>query len=161
MVLDFFRNLYRLALLFLSPNHFKQSAIADDDAHVLREARKVKPDYTPSSEHSRDMEVAYSQRTRALRRGIGMSLFLILAAVALAWFTVWLMQKAGFSLTPDGVRWLQLASLLLVVWATLSELGWEMQSWSGRTLPERLNKFWFRTLYFLGTYVVAITFFSG
>jgi hypothetical protein len=91
---------------------------------------------------------------------MGVSLWLILVAVVLAWLTVWaLMRWLDFAFGPRAIRWLQFASLLLVVWATLSELGGELQSWNGKTMPERLNRFWFRGLYFLGTYIFALTFF--
>ncbi len=161
MARGFFRNLCWLALLLLSPDRFRQMAIADDEAHFTDAARRAAPGYTPSPEYARDMEETYRKKTEALRQGIGMSLLLILAALGLAWLTVSLLhRRLGFTFGSETTQWLQLASLLLVVWATLSELGWEIQSWSGTTMPERLNRFWFRGLYFLGTYIFALTFFK-
>jgi hypothetical protein len=158
----FFRNLCWLALLLLSPDRFRQIAIADDTTRLTAAARKVDPGYTPSSEYARDMEETYRKRTEALRQGMGMSLLLIIVALGLAWLTVVLLRRGlGFTFGSETTQWLQLASLLLVVWATLSELGWEIQSWSGTTMPERLNRFWFRGLYFLGTYIFALTFFTN
>ena len=161
MARGFFRNLYWLALLFLSPERFRQMAIADDGTRFTGAASRVSPGYTPSSEYARDMEETYKKRTAALRQGIGMPLLLIVVALGLAWLTVSLLRRGlGFTFGSKTTQWLQLASLLLVVWATLSELGWEIQSWSGTTMPERLNRFWFRGLYFLGTYIFALTFFT-
>lgn len=41
-------------------------------------------------------------------------------------------------------------SAFLLTWATFGALGWEIRSWKGNTLPERLNKFWFRSLFGTG-----------
>lgn len=40
---------------------------------------------------------------------------------------------------------------LIVLWATLALLGWEIRSWSGVTLGERVNLWIYRILYSLGT----------
>ena len=44
----------------------------------------------------------------------------------------------------------------ILLGATLSILGWEIQSYKGRTLPERVNRWLYRSLYVLGTFLLVL-----
>jgi hypothetical protein len=54
---------------------------------------------------------------------------------------------------PSGaiISLLQVAGTGIILVATLALLGWEIQSWKGHSLPEKANRWLFRTQYWLGT----------
>ena len=54
---------------------------------------------------------------------------------------------------------LQVSGAGMILVATLALLGWEIQSWKGRSLPEKTNRWLFRAQYWLGTvlFVFSLT----
>jgi hypothetical protein len=52
---------------------------------------------------------------------------------------------------------LQLTSATLILTATLAVLAWEIQSYVGQTLPEKVNRWLYRTLYVVGTYLFIVS----
>ncbi len=48
-----------------------------------------------------------------------------------------------------------LAGGAILLWASLALQGWNIQTWDGVTLSERLNQWVFRTLYFIGTTLIS------
>ncbi|MGX7873224.1 hypothetical protein ACVDG5_010905 [Mesorhizobium sp. ORM6] len=44
----------------------------------------------------------------------------------------------------------------ILLWATLALKGWQIQTWSGVSLTERVNAWWFRGLYWIGTMLVVM-----
>ena len=51
--------------------------------------------------------------------------------------------------------WLQIVGAMILLWATLFVRGWDIQSWGGVTLTERVNRWIYRFLYCLGTAVIV------
>jgi hypothetical protein len=49
------------------------------------------------------------------------------------------------------ITWLQLAGALLLLWGTLFVRGWQIQTYRGQTLIERVNQWIYRAFYCLGT----------
>lgn len=58
---------------------------------------------------------------------------------------------------PSGTlaRVLQVLGAMLLLWGTLFVRGWDIQSWGGVTLSERVNRWIFRFLYCLGTAIIV------
>jgi hypothetical protein len=50
---------------------------------------------------------------------------------------------------------LQVSGAGMLLWGTLFVRGWEIQTWSGGTLTERINQWLYRSLYCIGTAVVV------
>lgn len=50
---------------------------------------------------------------------------------------------------------LQVAGACLLLWGTLFVRGWEIQSYGGVTLTERINQWLYRALYCLGTAILV------
>lgn len=50
---------------------------------------------------------------------------------------------------------LQVFGAMVLLWATLFVRGWDIQSWGGVTLTERVNRWIYRLLYCLGTAAIV------
>jgi hypothetical protein len=46
----------------------------------------------------------------------------------------------------------QVGGAAIILAATIGIAGWEIQTWDGSTMPERVNRFVYRTAYVVGTY---------
>lgn len=53
-------------------------------------------------------------------------------------------------------RWLDIFSALILTHAVFGKLGWEIQSFSGDTVLEVVNEWWFRVLYSIGIILLFI-----
>src|SRR5690242_12965563 len=57
---------------------------------------------------------------------------------------------------PSGISsGLQYLGTLIMIWATLGKAGWQIQTFEGNTLTERLNDTIFRGLYVVGTFALV------
>lgn len=116
-----------------------------------------------------DEEALHSERLRAtppaesrpgvynLRQAFLRALQLVLASggvgVALAKVLCWAYGRAGSS----TIAGFQIASALLLLWATLAVLGWDIQTFKGGTLSEKVNQWIYRFLYCFGTVTLVIS----
>jgi len=67
---------------------------------------------------------------------------------------------AGFALgsligcaTTKLIAWLQISGACFLLWGTLFVRGWEIETYSGVTITERVNQWLYRFLYCVGTAV--------
>jgi hypothetical protein len=56
-----------------------------------------------------------------------------------------------------GVATLQTVGAALVLWATLAVRGWDIETFAGVTLTERVNQWIYRSLSCLGTAILVMT----
>jgi hypothetical protein len=83
---------------------------------------------------------------------------------ALLWTVVAMLvgAAAGFAITSIVVNrkaWLTVSAgvgALLLLWATFAVRGWDIQTFGGVTLSERVNRWLFRGLSWLGTVFLTI-----
>lgn len=54
---------------------------------------------------------------------------------------------------------IQVIGTLILLWATLAVRGWDIQTWSGATLIEHINKRIYQFLYCLGTVLFVVSIF--
>jgi hypothetical protein len=94
-------------------------------------------------------------RAFKVTRGLWASLAWVIGAIAVGY----LMGKAlGMVSGPAPTRLvatLQVFGATVVLWATLFVRGWDIQSFGGVTLTERVNRWIYRLLYCLGTAAVV------
>lgn len=57
--------------------------------------------------------------------------------------------------TGRGIAWLQIIGACVLLWGTLFVRGWEIQTYSGVVLTERVNQWLYRFLYCGGTAVLV------
>jgi hypothetical protein len=92
---------------------------------------------------------------KVVSKGFWVSLMLvIIAALVGAVAGVFFGAIFGHA-SANTVMCLQAVGAFLLVWGTLFVRGWEIQTWDGQTIEERVNRWIYRTLYFIGTVIIA------
>jgi hypothetical protein len=94
-----------------------------------------------------------AERLEPVRRALVNSAGVVFVAVLLGWLIGSLLGDI-FGCTTKGItNGLQIVGAGVLLWGTLFVRGWEIQSFGGETLPERVNRWIFRGLSFSGTAV--------
>lgn len=93
-------------------------------------------------------------RAFKVTRGLWASLGWVLGSIAVGYLSG---KTLGMVIgqAPRLLVALQVFGAMLLLWATLFVRGWEIQSWGGVTLTERVNKWIYRLLYCLGTAAIV------
>lgn len=89
-----------------------------------------------------------------VRRAFFASLVLVIASAAAGFAIGALSGRLGCT-RPGTVAWLQIAGTSLLLWGTLFIRGWEIQTYGGINLTERVNQWIYRSLYCVGTAVLV------
>lgn len=92
-----------------------------------------------------------------IRRAFFMSALLVVASGILGYLGSLVAGKAGVCATPRLVMWLQVFGACLLLWGTLFIRGWDIQTYSGHTLTERVNQWIYRSLYCAGTAIIVLS----
>jgi hypothetical protein len=66
------------------------------------------------------------------------------------------MLKAAIGVMPFAVAVTAIVGTGIILWASLAYQGWTVQTYSDATLEERVNRWLFRFLYSLGTFLIAV-----
>ena len=136
----FLRAVQLCLLLVFSPERFIAAEKADT------QARNGYIDSAPSPSVSRSC---------VIRRALFESLALVLVSGAVGYLAGEVMNSIGWCATPATKDWLQIVGACILLWGTLFVRGWEVQSFSGVLLSERVNQWLYRFLYCIGTAVVV------
>ena len=134
-----FQAIYLCFLGAFSPLKLTQAEITDE------ENRKNLPQPPPPPE----------PRAFRVRRALWSSLFHVLSSIGIGYLCGVLLRTAISSPCALLIRILQIFGATILLWATLFVRGWDIQSWGGVTLTERVNRWLIRFLYCLGTAVIA------
>ena len=97
----------------------------------------------------KDRRTDFEGRTSKLRQAWGWGILLTLVAILMGWVLGRILQPIESAHTWSVI--LQMIAAGTILSATLSVLGWEIQTYNGKTLPEHLNRLLFRIAYVLGT----------
>lgn len=94
-------------------------------------------------------------RAFKVARALWVSLIWVIASIALGYalgmaFNAVLQEPRALL-----AKVLQVIGAMLLLWGTLFVRGWDIQSWSGVTLSEKVNRWLFRFLYCLGTAIIV------
>jgi hypothetical protein len=97
------------------------------------------------------------ERPRAYKvnRALWSSLLWVACSVVVGFLTGRTIRALGVAPAGKTPLILQVAGAMLLLWGTLFVRGWDIQSWGGVTLTERVNRWLFRFLYCLGTAAVV------
>lgn len=135
---SFFRACRLCALLLVAPKRFIEIEKQDNIA------RKgfTKAEGNPAN-------------SRLVRAAFLKSLALVLASSSAGFALGKVMHTFDRCATPDTVTCTQIAGAALLLWGTLFVRGWEIQTYGGVSLTERVNQWLFRSLYCAGTVLVV------
>jgi hypothetical protein len=90
-----------------------------------------------------------------VRRAFWTSLVLVLSSIAAGYTAGKGINVASGPVTSSLVGTLQIIGATMLLWGTLFVRGWDIQTYGGVTLTERVNQWIYRSLYCLGTAVVV------
>jgi hypothetical protein len=133
------RALLLCAFAAFAPERLDEAQRADE------EARKGLPQ-SPSPE---------PRRVFTVTRGLWASLIWVLGSIAAGYLAGRVLAVMGGPSTSRLVAALQVFGATVLLWATLFVRGWDIQSWGGVTLTERVNRWIYRLLYCLGTAAIV------
>ena len=94
-----------------------------------------------------------NRMSRLIQQSLRESLLLVALAVALGAGAGQVLSSLCGPSTGYGSRGLQWFGIGILLWATLSLLGWELPD--GQTLAEKVNRWLYRGLYLIGTALLA------
>ncbi|RWM94040.1 MAG: hypothetical protein EOR86_17795 [Mesorhizobium sp.] len=134
---SFFRAIFLCFLAILSPTSF--NAIEEQDNTALEKQPDVVERY----------------RISAVRRGLGGAFTWGASAAVVGFFLGWLAVRI-FGQSDTAVSAFAAAGAAILLWATLAAKGWEIATWGNATLTERVNRWVFRGLYWIGTAVLVV-----
>jgi hypothetical protein len=154
-------SLRRAAFLFLTRRKaFLELCVRHDRSYLLAESPDLLEKYRAGS---------YTPDEAALRKGAADRAVHIAASLRSAAIVVGVTALvgagAGYTLGRllGNMLWLiqlaQFAGAALILWATIWELGWNVRSFGGDTLPERVHQYLFRVLYAVGTFLFILAYF--
>lgn len=90
-----------------------------------------------------------------VRRAFAYSLLLVLIFGGIGYGTGLALGATIGCATTTFLSWLQIAGASLLLWGTLFVRGWEIETWAGVTLTERVNQWLYRALFCVGTAVLV------
>ena len=108
------------------------------------EARKSFTDRPPSE-----------PAARVVRRAFWSSLALVLLASGAGYAVGWMLTVVVACTTSNVIMAVQVAGAALLLWGTLFVRGWQIQTYSGVTLVERVNRWLFVAMYCFGTALIV------
>ena len=133
---------------------FVDMAVKHDNAWVLTTSPELKEqflrgEYKPDKE---SMRHHVELRTTALRKSLRSSGLLVLVSATVAGAIGWYLHKRFGPLSSLVNTAIQSAGAGLILWAAIWELGWNVRSFGGESLPERVHQWVFRSLCVCGTF---------
>ena len=137
---SFLRGVYLCILLIFSPRKFLAEQEKDN------QARK---NFSGQAENKLSPMI--------VRRAFGMSLLLVVVS-GLVGYSLGLIGSCLFGCASNkAISLLQILGVLLILWGTLFVRGWEIQTYCGVTLTERVNQWLYRSLYCVGTSILVFS----
>jgi hypothetical protein len=137
---SFIRALYLCLLLIFTPKKFLAEEAKDN---------RARNNFLNSTEREHSAFV--------VRRALGWSLLLVLFSGLIGYALGLTAGQILGCASPKIITTLQILGALILLWGTLFIRGWEIQTFDGGTLTERVNQWLYRFLYCLGTAIIVFT----
>jgi hypothetical protein len=145
-----------IALLLLRPKEFVRQSVLHDVALALETNAQLLaayPNRVLPPEQVAQFEATACYRTRKIRAALFLGLSSTLFAIVLGAIAGIGLRAALGKPGDVTVVILQVTSAGIILVATLALLGWEIQSYKGQSLPEKVNQWIFRAQYWFGTFL--------
>jgi hypothetical protein len=130
----FSRAIYLCASLIFAPKKFRAEVEKDNQT---RKNFSDPPEKNPSF--------------MIVRRAVVMSFWLVLVSVLIGYCLDLIAAYFLGSVSNRTIAVLQILGVSLLLWGTLFVRGWEIETYCGVTLTERVNQWLYRALYCIGT----------
>lgn len=126
---------------------------------IFRSEKLVKEEEKDSEERKNFSQPSPSPQQRALviRRAFWASLFLMIVSASIGYIIGLVINEFVGSVPKILITSFQITGALLLLWGTLFVRGWEIQSYGGVTLSERVNRWIYRALYCIGTTIIIFS----
>ena len=151
-------NVYLAMLLFVFKPSKYQSLAANHNIATTLEAPELAQKYREGN-YPINM---YEYLSHALEMGIKLKQYLLrsfftvskilIVALAIGCFT----NKLSFSLPLSINKITSISSAFLLSWAALFELGWDLRTWKGEAMHERVHSLLFKTMFVSGSLLLMI-----
>ena len=138
--ISYTRAIYLCALLLFAPKKFQ---IAEEEDNVLRSKREDKQTKERSA--------------LIVRRAFWQSLMFVATSALIGWGLSFIIVFATSCTSAKVIAGLQIGGAMLFLWGTLFVRGWEIETWSGVSLTERVNRWLYRILYCTGTSIIVLS----
>jgi len=148
-----------IVLLLFAPRSFVKRAVVHDVATEFERNKQLLasfPDKQLPPEQLVGYEEAAASRVAKIREGLFAAFFYTATAVIMAVLSAMLLSAEFGKPTMHTTYAIQIIAAAIILIATLALLGWEIQSWGGNSLPEKANRWLFRSQYWLGTYLFVL-----
>ncbi|HEY9268198.1 MAG TPA: hypothetical protein VIO39_01945 [Methylotenera sp.] len=149
-----------LLLFFFSPKHFKKYAAKHDMAWILSTSPDLLAKYQNGEYQLNTEEYEDNAKKRAslLRASLFQSGLVVLLAAIFGVLAGVLFQNKIGPLDTFFSNILQAISVGIILWATLWQLTRDVQSYGGKSLPERVHGWIFNSLYTTGTFILFVVY---
>ena len=129
-----FRALWLCVLLIFAPTKFTAAEEFDNAWRQAHPNRSVK--YT---------------KAEIVRSALLSSLVAVFLSALIGYAAGTLTRVGGYCFTGSTVAWIQIVGASVLLWGTLFVRGYEIATWDGVTFSERVNQWFYRTMYCVGT----------
>jgi hypothetical protein len=147
-------------LLIARPRRFVELATRHDIDQEFQSNSQLLAAY-PSRELPPDRVKTFednaADRTRKIRGTFGSALWSTGTAVLLGYLVGWGVAASWGKPATWVISVLAVAGAAVILVATLALLGWEIQSYKGVSLPEKVNRWLFRSQYWFGTFLFVLS----
>lgn len=136
---SFARKLFLVWLAISNPAKFSDEQKRDDE---------IRADL-PRIEELSDIE--------KVRNALGLSFLLVACSGVFGSGLGWLLDQIVGPASPGAISAFQIVGVLILLWATIAVRGNEIETWDTVTLTERVNRWIFQGLYFVGTTLLVLS----
>ena len=147
-------------LILLCPTKFVRLSVEHDVAAEFETNQQLLATYPNRQlppDRVRHFEDNALDRTKKIRNAFFAALLSTTAAILFGYVSGYCVGLVTRKASPWVLSGLQIAAAGIILSATLSLLGWEIQSWKGRSFPEQVNRWLFRAQYWLGTFLFVFS----
>jgi len=131
-------------LLLARPDRFKQ-IVAEYSADQTKERQN----------RARDEAPFYLQQTVLIRRSLFVAFLIVVTAVVAGWLTGVVSAQCLGPAPRSALLSIQYLGIGILLLGTLGKRGKDIQTIGGVSLPERVDEFIYRVLYFTGSYLLV------
>jgi hypothetical protein len=154
------RMLKEIMLLVFWPTRFIKFATEETVKAEFKTNKQLKESFPNEQlplEKYMEFEKGIRGSTYTIRHSFAVGFGWVLLAIGGGWVLGWFLGCFIVPASKSVITGLQLLAAGILLGATLSLVGWEIQTHKGQTLPEKVNQYVYRALYTIGTGILVVS----